>query len=1077
MLQAVWFDAGRAEQGRLLVVAHHLVIDGVSWRILLGDLAAGWTAVRAGKPPKLDSVGTSLRRFARAFVEQAQEPVRLSELAYWAETLSPGGDLIPGALAAGTVSGTCHHGIRLSVSDTMPLLTSVPSETKADVTDVLLAALRVAVSRWHECHSRDGSVDLLVDLERHGREEIVPGVDLSRTVGWFTSIAPVRLPASPDVLSTLKVVKERLRAMPGGGIGYGMLRYTNAQVAPLLAGADQPQVLFNYLGRFDISWRDDWTRAAESDAVAADLDAEMGVPYPLTVNVICVDTFEGPQLQARFTFLTAVLSAEDAHELADTWATALRELMTRVTAGDGDGTLTPSDLSLLSLSQQEIDLLQQVSVAPVEDVWPLSPLQEGLLFHALFDEQDLDVYAVQLVFDLEGLLDAARLRVAAQVLLDRHSCLRTAFVLDIDLPVQVVVREVRVPWAEVDLSGWSPEDRSSRLERLVEDDRVARFDLQTPPLLRFMLVKIDETRHRLMISNHHILLDGWSMPLMLGELFALYASGGNGSALPRVRPYRDHLVWLSNRDRAAASAAWAQALKGIEGPTLLAAVDRARPPVMPEQVDASISEDLTSRLTSFVRDRGLTLNTLVQVAWAVVLSRAVGRLDVVFGMTVSGRPAELPGVESMLGLFINTVPVRVQLDPAESLVSLLSRIQDEQSRLLDHQYLGLTDVQRDAGFGILFDTLTVFESYPLDIAEMTRVLEGTGITLTGMKGRDSAHYPISLVTVPGVRLQITLDYRPDFFDVSTVRVLADRVVRVLETVAADPGVRAGEVDVLTAQERHQLLVEWNDTALEVPVAMFPEIFQNQVVRTPGETALVCGDSVLSFEELNAWANRLARHLVALGVGPERVVALVLPRSVEMIVALLAVLKAGGVYLPVDPELPGKRIRFVLGDAAPVLVVTISAGGKVADVVPQGTTWLVLDDPEICAVLEGYPDTDLIDSDRLGRLQPTSSAYVIYTSGSTGRPKGVIIEHRGLANLFYDHRTELIHPEAVAARDRLRVALTAAFSFDTSWEGLLFMADGHELHLINDDVRLDSQALVDYVAERRVDLLDRNSCNP
>jgi Condensation domain len=226
---------------------------------------------------------------------------------------------------------------------------------------------------------------------------------------------------------------------------------------------------------------------------------------------------------------------------------ALRELTVRVTAGDGGGTLTPSDLSLVSLSQQEIDLLQQASKAPVEDVWPLSPLHEGLLFHALFDEQSLDVYTVQLAFDLNGLLDAAQLRIAAQTLLDRHSCLRTAFVLDADLPVQVVAHGVRVPWMEIDLSNSPPEDRPGRLERLMEDDRIARFDLQIPPLLRFLLVKIGEAHNRLVLSVHHILLDGWSMPLLVGELLALYASGGYDSALPTVRPFRDHLAWLSTQ--------------------------------------------------------------------------------------------------------------------------------------------------------------------------------------------------------------------------------------------------------------------------------------------------------------------------------------------------------------------------------------------------------------------------------------------------------------------------------------------------------------------------------------------------
>ncbi|MGH8345453.1 MAG: SDR family oxidoreductase, partial [Pseudomonas sp.] len=319
------------------MVAHHLVIDGVSWRILLEDFAISWDAVRAGKPPELDRVGTSLRTFARMLVEQAQEPHRLSELEHWVQTLSSGGDLVPEAIPVGTVSETRHHDIRLPVADTVPLLTSVPAAAGAEVTDVLVAALRVAVSRWHERHGRDCSTDLLVDLERHGREEIVPGVDLSRTVGWFTSIAPVRLPASLDMLSALKVVKERLRVMPDGGIGYGMLRYANFRVAPILAKVGQPQVLFNYLGRFDIGQQGEWTLAPEFDSVMAGPDADMAVSHPLMVDAVCIDTPEGPQLQATFRYLATVLSAGDVYELADAWATALRELVVWAAAGEDRG--------------------------------------------------------------------------------------------------------------------------------------------------------------------------------------------------------------------------------------------------------------------------------------------------------------------------------------------------------------------------------------------------------------------------------------------------------------------------------------------------------------------------------------------------------------------------------------------------------------------------------------------------------------------------------------------------------------------------------------------------------------------
>lgn len=624
----------------------------------------------------------------------------------------------------------------------------------------------------------------------------------------------------------------------------------------------------------------------------------------------------------------------------------------------------------------------------LEDAWPLSPLQEGLLFHALFDEHALDIYTVQMVFDLTGPLDSVRLRIAAQALLDRHSCLRTALVLANDPPMQVVVREVQLPWTEVDLSDRPTGDRTRQFDRLVKDDRVARFDLQTPPLLRFLLVKMGEEHHQLVLSIHHILLDGWSMPLAVRELLALYTSRGDGSALPEVRPFRDHLVWLSTRDRVAASAAWAQALKGIEGPTLLAAADRSRPPVaMPEQVDADISEDLTSRLRSLARAQGVTLNTVVQVVWAMVLSRSVGRTDVVFGTIVSGRPAELSGVESMLGLFINAIPVRVRLDPGESLVELLRRFQDEQSRLFGHQYVGLAELQRDVGVDTFFDSIIVFELFPFNISEMTKELDSTGIDFTWMEWRDSTHYPISLVVIPLTRLRIGLKYRPDLFDSASVQVLADRVVRVLESLVADPGARVSSVDVLSDRERHQLLVEWNDTSAEVEKTTLLGLFTTQVARTPDAVALVCGEKSMTYAELDKRAGRLADHLITHGAGPDRVVGVCLDRSMELVVALVGVLRAGAAFVPLEPGWPVARIEQVCRSANTVALVTSVAIGAEA----AGVTRVDIDDlsESSCCEPGGSVSTPV-------PVDPESVAYVIFTSGSTGTPKGVMIRHCAIA---------------------------------------------------------------------------------
>ncbi|MGH4010795.1 MAG: amino acid adenylation domain-containing protein [Pseudonocardiaceae bacterium] len=683
------------------------------------------------------------------------------------------------------------------------------------------------------------------------------------------------------------------------------------------------------------------------------------------------------------------------------------------------------------------------------DLWPLSPLQEGFLFHALFDEHALDVYTIQLVFDLEGALDSNRLRIAAQTLLDRHSCLRIALDLDHEPPMQVVVSGVQVPWMEVDLSSQPYEERSHRFTRLVEDDRITRFDMRTVPLLRFQLVKIGEAHHRLVFSVHHILLDGWSMPLLLGELFALYASAGDGSVLPMVRPYSDYLTWLSTRDRVAASAVWAQALKGLTKPTLLAAPDRDRPPVIAEKVETSISEDMTSRLTAFAQTQGLMLNTLVHAAWAVMLSRSVGRLDVVFGTTVSGRPADLPGVESMIGLFINTIPVRVRLDPDESLVDLLHRIQDEQFRLLDYQYVGLAQLQREFGLDVMFDTLTVFQSYPSDIAEMIRPLTGTGVNLTGIQRHDSTHYPICLIVDPGTCLHITLEYRPDLFDSASAQSLADRVVRVLERMVADPGVRVGDINVLSTDERHRILVKWNDTGTEVPAASLPELIAAQAAQNPDAIAVVCGDKSVTYAELSVRASRLANNLIRNGATPERVVAVCLERSVALVVALVGVLKAGAAFVALEPSWPSARIEQVCRSSGAIAVVRSAVSGD----------WAV----DIVAI----DINDLLESEGSGSsevvpVHPEGLAYVIFTSGSTGEPKGAMIRHAAIAARLCWQRDLL----GFGARDA--ALFKAPLGFDISInEIFLPLVTGARLVLAEPGGERDIEYLLELIERERV----------
>ncbi|QEU97848.1 non-ribosomal peptide synthetase [Streptomyces kanamyceticus] len=620
------------------------------------------------------------------------------------------------------------------------------------------------------------------------------------------------------------------------------------------------------------------------------------------------------------------------------------------------------------------------------DVWPLAPLQEGLFFHARYDEDRADVYVLQAVFDLAGPLDTEALRGAADALLVRHPNLRAGFWdEDLEQPVQLIPAEVTVPWHETDLGSLEGDGQQNALDRILAEQRTLRFDPADPPLLRFALIRLGERRHRLALTAHHILLDGWSLPVLYRDFFHLYEHHGDDSGLPPVTPYRDYLAWLGEQDPARATAAWGAALAGVDGPTLVGGAeadhaaaepaDSAHDTARPERLDHPLPESLTADLTAFARRRGLTPNTVVQGCWALLLQRLTGRDDVVFGMTVSGRPPQLPGVEGMVGLFINTLPVRVRLRPTETVAALLTRLQTEQAELAEHHHLGLTEITRLTDHNELFDTLMVFESYPLGDSDDDPVFNG--LRVSGASGHDATHYPLSLAVVPGRRMVLRLDHRPDVVDRGKAEGLAARLERLLRAVISEPDQLVTGLDLLSAEERRQALAGWHDSGRDLPALTITQLFAAQVARTPDGTALTCGDVQLTYAEVNARANRLARWMRERGAGVDDVVALRLPRGVDLVVSALAAGKAGAAFLPVDPGYPAERVRFMLDDARPAIVV---------------------DGP--IEALE-YDDTDLCVAQDLA-----GTAYVIYTSGTTGRPKGVAVTHTGIAALHTAHAEAL-----------------------------------------------------------------------
>ncbi|MER5772636.1 amino acid adenylation domain-containing protein, partial [Streptomyces sp. NPDC001985] len=678
-----------------------------------------------------------------------------------------------------------------------------------------------------------------------------------------------------------------------------------------------------------------------------------------------------------------------------------------------------------------------------------------------FDEQGTDVYVEQLDLGLEGPLDPVALRAAWQALLDRHASLRAGFrqLPGVDQPVQVVAAKVTMPWRQEDLSGLSAEEAAAEADRVGIEERSRRFDLAAPPLVKVTLVSLGADRYRMMITLHHIALDGWSLPILMQELWTAYEAGGSTSGLPAVTPFRDYLEWLSRQDRDAAREAWRDALADAEEPTLIAPVERDAELVHGEVVLGDADPALDEALRELVRDQGITLNTVVQAAWALLIGKLTGRRDVVFGASVAGRPAELPGMENMLGLFINTVPVRVRFDPAQTVAGMLAGLQAEQSVLMDYQYLSLSDIQRLAGPGAVFDTIMAFENFPSGgnqeaPPETDSPMPGPGGLRVFESGiRESINFPLGLVAGPIGGLSMRLTYRPDLFTADEAQGLLGRLLRLLEQMTRNPDALLSRIEVLEETERSQVVSEWNDTTQPIDDGTVLDHFAGQVARVPDAPAVRCGPEVLSYGELEARANRLARYLVALGVGRERVVGLCLPRGVDMVVALLAVWKAGGAYVPLDPEHPEDRLAYMISDSG-ASVVLATAGIEVPG---PDTPVLFLDGAaDAIAAQSSEPLDTVVGTEQL--------AYVIYTSGSTGRPKGVAVAHGGVANLAQVMRPVLGVAEGVVALQ------FASFSFDAAvLDVAVTLGAGGTLAIATSEERREPEALAEMIRAAGVEV--------
>ncbi|WP_325051152.1 non-ribosomal peptide synthetase [Micromonospora craniellae] len=692
------------------------------------------------------------------------------------------------------------------------------------------------------------------------------------------------------------------------------------------------------------------------------------------------------------------------------------------------------------------------------ELMPLSPLQSGLLYHMVRarETDDHNAYVSQVTRDLSGVVDPDRMRVAVAAVLRRHPNLRAGFVALGEGEVQVVPAETKLPYRVVT----EVDDPAAFLAA----ERAAPFDHEQPPLLRFVLLETAPSRWTLAMTFEHILMDGWSLNLVMAEVIAAYHDPDQADRVPAV-PFRNYLDWLASRDTRVTYTAWRDYLADLSSPSIVwpAGGDLTQGRVETGDLHHDLDPAGAARVFAAARTAGSTVGTLLQAAWAITLGRLTGSGDVVFGNTVSGRPPELAGAERIVGLLFNTLPLRVRLDPFEKVGSLLSRMQAEQATVVDHAYASLSRIQDDTGLGNLFDTLFVVQNFPYKV---------DGAMVTGGGLNDATHYPLTFAVNPWETastpaVHVRLSYRQDAYAKEAAGIVLERYLLVLRFLAEHLAEPVGRVPALLA---HEAEASGPDAVRFVDEVTVGDLLADQVTRSPDETALVAGDRRYTFTEFAAEVHRYARLLLADGVRPEHRVALLLPRDERMVIAMFAVFAVGAAYVPVDAEHPDDRIDYMMSVARPtVTLVTDRDAHRLGDHAGQVVN---LDTSAVRDLIAGFGTGPVTVAERGSTISLDNLAYILFTSGSTGRPKGVAVGYRGLTNMYANH-VEEIFDRVVAHQGgrRMKIAHTTSFSFDASWEQLFWLLNGHEVHVIDEELRREPARLLAYYDETRMDGFD------
>nr|WP_295871847.1 non-ribosomal peptide synthetase [uncultured Chitinophaga sp.] len=980
---------------RLLIVISHLVVDGVSWRILFEDMATLYHQVTEGKklalPPKTDaflSWPAGMQRYIHT-------PQYQAAAAYWKNVLLqpfaqlkrdfPDGE---GTLQTGhTVS------FLLGREATTQLLTDAHKPFNTGINDLLLAALMISV---HRCFGMD---ELVIELETHGRDEILPEVNISRTVGWFTGIYPVVLSAERNstAIATIRHIKEILRGVPDNGKDYPVYRYLDPRfTADFPAPPQQAAVSFNYLGQFDSDIPQDLCSLADEPR-GEELDPLRPMEHDWDISGQVV----GGQLTMQLIYSTVQFKEDTINGLMSVYRETLESLISCCLQQEKI-LLSPSDLSFKKLPARLLDELQQRY--EMSDAYLLSPMQEGMLLHALMQPES-DLYFEQMTLSVAGELNVNAVEESMNALIDRYDILRTLFLHnEYERPLQIVLKERKIDFLFKDVR---QECRESGKEKIVsrfqEEDRKKSFDFAGDVLMRLTVLHTGANEYSFIWSHHHIIMDGWCMGIIIKEFRDIYdskLSGRQVKLLPAGK-YARFIEWLHKKDRMSAITYWQEYLAGFEALTTLPqreAPSGDHPPYLQQSLEIVPGTEIERLLHQMSVTHDVTLYTILQVAWGVMLSRYNNTGDVVFGSVVSGRSPEIEGIEDYIGLFINTVPVRINYEDTDTISDLLKRVQENAVKGEQYHHCPLSEVQAASGSGRnLLDHILIFENYPVadeiqgPAAEENR--QGTSsFIINGIEVFEKVNYDLYVTVFPGKALTIRCSFNAGVYDPAVVGQVLRCFKEVLKNMAANPAACVSDINMLPREEEQALLHHVNNsTNADYPATeTLISLFEAQVARTPDANALLYGTTVITYRQLDQQSNQIAAYLLDAGIEPGSLAGVMLEREALLIPAVFGILKAGGAYVPIDPHYPAERINAIVKDAG--LAVVITRGRFLASLPVNYSGGIDLDGA--MAVIDHLP----VSRPQIGRpLRGTDPAYVIYTSGSTGIPKGVTVEHHGVIN--------------------------------------------------------------------------------